>query len=196
MCREKPGFNPPTTGALARNTDAWYTRMKDWKEWAALHSSLTEEEKELAKGPRRHITMYGRAEIRSVTFAAESVEHNKKATDSIIMIKTGSALCGGAEFGRIKSFMEVLNPGSLTVKSSLASVAWFKVPPMSAARLDWNEVIACPVVFKSYKSDPLGNFWDVSGIVPTKIILVPHHVHKENMWQVLHADSDFLTKEY
>jgi len=104
-----------------------------------------------------------------------------------------------AEFGRVQDFYNVPLPGidpdtvaegqeSDAHRLYIAGAHWFRPVGM-------NEAIGCPVVQKEYKNDPAGNFWELGAIVPTKIALAPHH-QNHTWWQVLHTDSDFLTREY
>lgn len=132
-----------------------------------------------------------------VKFVCERLEHKKKAKDSIIMIKnSGSTLCGGIEVACLQGFLTHRAPGSTVsdpVTSYIADVKWFNIP--SGAGGSWNAEIKCPVVMKSTRSDPQGNYWDFSRVAPTKLILAPH-LTASNKWQVLHVDSDFLTRLY
>ena len=177
---------------MPSNRDAWFEKLDGWRMWALLHTpALTEDELKMVEGPPLHVTQFGRASISGVCFTTEGLEGKRKAKDSVVMIRTNSALCGGAEFGRVSVFMEVQKPGITEAKAQVASVLWYKIQPGS----DWNEELGCPVVCRQYKGDPEGNFWDVNQIIPTKVILAPH-LKQPAMWQVLHVDSDFLTRQY
>ena len=74
----------------------------------------------------------------------------------------------------------------------VADVEWFEQP---AATERLNQKLGCPVVLREIISDPTGNLWDCRGIVPTNITLAPH-LQNELWWQVLHTDSDFMTRRY
>ena len=87
--------------------------------------------------------------------------------------------------------MEVQKPGLTEATAKVANVEWFKILPGN----HMNAELGCPVVCKQIQSDPEGNFWDMTQIIPTKVILAPHLTYPD-MWQVLHVDSDFLTRQY
>ena len=148
----------------------------------------------MSQGPPFTVWLYDRADVCGVKFTSSRVEGKRKAKDSVVMIRTESPLCKGAEFGRALRFIRFKATGTAVDEGhmNVAVVAWFKQP---APPLDWNAEIKCPCVLKQYRSDPDGNYWDLHNIVPTKIIMAPH-LRNENVWQVLHVDSDFLTRPY
>jgi len=155
--------------------------------------ALTADQLEMAKGPDTCIKKYYRAEIKGVKFCSSELEGHKKARDSIIMIDSEVAECG-KEFGMINRFYEINNPpGSSIDTSYVADVKWYKAAPSGQGM---NKQIQCPVVSKLFQSDPLGNFWDLTAIVPTNIMMVPHLKRRTDFWQVLHVDSDFMKRKY
>eukprot|EP00955_Chlamydomonas_euryale_P046647 353464-Chlamydomonas_euryale.AAC.2 len=170
----------------------WGKALKDWErgDFAACAPSL--------QWTKQVRTKSSRAVIQGSKWCTEQVESSNKACDSIIMIKSDVEGIS-AEFGRVQDFYNVPLPGidpdtvaegqeSDAHRLYIAGAHWFRPVGM-------NEAIGCPVVQKEYKNDPAGNFWELGAIVPTKIALAPHH-QNHTWWQVLHTDSDFLTREY
>ncbi len=87
------------------------------------------------------------------------------------------------------------NPPSLPPDSPFIyclDVKWFVIP--EGAR-DWNPRIRCPVVMRTYQvlASTGGNFWNLGGIIPVKVVIASHHEDREErMWQVLPSDSFLL----
>jgi hypothetical protein len=137
--------------------------------------------------------------MNGVEFCCERIDTNKKAKDSIIMIKNtspnSSSICGGIYVGRIQSFIQHVPPGSKAsdAPSLIIDAKWFAIPDNGDKQ--FNHEIGCPNVMRTYRNDPGGNLWPFQAVAPTKIILGPHLQYK-NMWQVLHQDSDFLIKYF
>ena len=61
-------------------------------------------------------------------------------------------------------------------------------------RRDWHAKLKCPQVNQASKSDPNGNYWPLKDLIPTKVSLGP--AADPELWIVLHADSDFLSRDY
>ena len=173
-------FDPPTNLRL-RNTEAWFNKVDGWRSWALLTPGLTEEELKMAAGPPLYATLFARADISGVRFTTKGVEGKRKAKDSVVMIRHLSQLCGGAEFGRVQMFLEVQKPGLTEATAKIANVEWLKILPGN----HMNAELGCPVVSRQIRSDPEGNFWDVTQIIPTKVILAPHLKQPAMCWQVL-----------
>ena len=144
----------------------------------------------MANGPDLSVHQFRRADIGGLLFTSESLEQNKIAKNSVVMIRTDLQSCGGSEFGRVQRFMRVKNPGTNDT-SDLADVAWYDIPKPPE---DFKSAIKCPVICKTSKLAQNGNYWPLHSIVPTKIILAPHN--DQSKWQVLHWDSDFLSRQY
>ena len=167
-----------------------------WAGWASLQTDLTEEEKELAHGPTLTLQLYNKADLGGVRLGCKYIEANKKAINSIIMAKrdTGSAVgdakCGGISVGRILSFISHVAPGSRE-DELIADVEWFDTP---AGNQHFNRELKCPVVKRAVRRDAGGDFYPLSAISPTKLMLVPHIPHNNELWQVLHTDSDFIVR--
>ena len=151
----------------------------------------------MANGPRWRIGVFNRALINSLKLCCSSVERRKRAKDSITMMRDSS--CGLASartsvrFGIIRSFLKVGIPSSGPLADAhaiMVEVEWFKRPE---APHDWNLEIGCPVVSKEFDGVSVVH---IRQLVPTKPILAPHLGSPDAFWQVLHTDSDFLTRSY
>ncbi len=142
-----------------------------------------------------------RAEYNGVKLVSERLEVNKKAADSIIMAKRHSPNEGDPKIdvGRIQAFIHNIIPGTEEEEAWIVSAAWFDHPRRQEERM--NVEINCPVVMNAKKDYPSGNYWPLTEIAPTKLILAPYITCrngnwcvKDDRWQVLHTASDFITR--
>ena len=145
------------------------------------------------------VNIFNKAELGGITFGCKHIEYTKKAVNSIIMVArdTGNSEkdkhCGGISVGRVLSFISHIAPGSNSsdAPTLIADVEWFDTPVGDA---HFNKQINCPVVKRSTRKDPGGDFYPVVDIYPTKLALVPHIPASNSLWQVLHTDSDFIRR--
>ena len=170
-----------------------------WKVWSNKQTGLSTLDKCLVQGPTLIVDIFNKAELGGVTLGCKHIESTKKAVNSIIMVARDTGdhekdkQCGGISVGRILSFISHMAPGSSTSDSPtlIADVEWFDTP---VGDRHWNKQINCPVVKKSTRKDPGGDFYPVVDIYPTKLMLVPHIPESNSLWQVLHTDSDFIRR--
>jgi len=146
------------------------------------------------KGPRNVLNIYNKGSLGGVNFGCKHIERNKKAVNSIIMAPREDKICGGIYVGRILSFISHMPPGCKPTDhpTCILDVEWFEVP--SGSKPHFNASINCPVVSRTTKSDPGGNFWPFLSISPTKLMLLPYIPKDESLWQVCHTDSDFIER--
>lgn len=170
--------------------------LKAWRAWAGLRSSgLTGDEKKMTREDL--LVYFGRAaEVSGVYFSSiEGERKDAKARNSVVMIKRDPTdkRCGGVEVGRIQRFIMIRRPDDQGWWH-VAAVNWLGTPSGSVAQPDFNLRIGCPLVLKSARNDPCGNYWLLDHIQPTNVALAPSN--HTSQWCVLHRDSDWLNYDY
>ncbi|GAX86133.1 hypothetical protein CEUSTIGMA_g13546.t1 [Chlamydomonas eustigma] len=172
----------------------WGQVISDWYSWAQHMPSVTEEELELSHGPSTVYTQYDKASLKGVIVSSEGSEARSKACNSIVMYLMEEKQCW---VGRVQRFISHrLMPDS--EPEQIADVKWFhqEEGQVGRERKNWNEALQCPVVLKTFKSDPHGNYWPVRLLAPTSLMLAPH-LSRSECWQVLHLQSDaFIRKAF
>lgn len=203
---ENSGQNPKTTVLWAQAIASWQgyceENMAAVQEADLLHGRDTTSKYVLAlsRGPSKWLEKGDRVKLGAMELCTERLEMTKKSCDSVVMIKLASASGkDDAEFGRAQAFYRLVLPGkpeeslwAIEDSMLLADVCWFKRP---GAGQHTNVAIRCPVVTRGYRNDQTGNYWELGSLVPTKVGLAPHH-QNASWWQVLHADSDFMSRNY
>lgn len=159
----------------------------------------------MASGPRLRLYNCKWVKVNNVKFTSATSEARRKvASNSVVAIELDDTQGNpaGHEFGRVQHFFLHEAPGGESCNHNeaawpewhcIADVTWFK--RLSAAGQGLNKSINCPVVSKTASDDPNGSWWTVRGLVPTNFSLAPH-ASNDNVWQVLHIDSDFATRHY
>jgi hypothetical protein len=204
---QRPDRGTKTPAGWLEALDAWQYSLSNaefalligkWGPWA-IGTKRSDEDQLTAAGPPMVVKVFSRAEIKGLQFCSQEYEARKKACDSIVMIRSESAAGSSdrpsAEFGRVQAFMEIRVPPSDPEAPVIYAVdaEWFERPDERDA---WTGDIDCPAVCKKTYNDRAGNLWDLFSIVPTKVILAPHLQKPVTLWQVLHVDSDFMTRDY
>lgn len=153
----------------------------------------------LAHGLNMFVTKWDRAVVGGVSFTVERLVQDKKVKNSVVMVRVGDGDPFGVRFGVVRAFYKHSPPGIRGLQSGqhfIADVSWFKWHlPSAGVEGNMNKQIGAPFVSKSMTSRVDGNFWAVENLVATRVALATHHT-LNTCWQVLHRDSNFLTKPY
>jgi hypothetical protein len=128
------------------------------------------------------------------------LEQSKKACDSIVCVHQEADdelhVEGFTWFARVIAFYKHCPPGSLGADVSptdIAHLEWYSYPTREEDR--YNPLTGGFIVRKEVYNDKQGNYWLCTGLKDTNMALAPS-IAKPGYWEVLHGDSDFISRIY
>ena len=123
-------------------------------------------------GPALAITVYDRATVGDVTFTCTRLEANKKARDSVVLMRNDDRLW----VGRVTRFLSHEAPGTLAAKEDEADIAcvhWYSRAALEVEAQVMSS-LGCPVVRSTFEDNLSGNMWPVEKLLACKLAAVPH----------------------